>query len=166
MLATREGIEAIRTQLNSPPNSCGTEITDYIRARANLNYLRRIIDDAFSDVDLVVLPTMRHIPRTLDESNKLAESLQPHNPEGDMLRDCTENNVAFDAYGIPAITVPCGFTKQGLPIGLMIAGPNFSEAKILALSHAYEQATSWHKQKPPLRPDMPVPRVAVEQDPR
>jgi aspartyl-tRNA(Asn)/glutamyl-tRNA(Gln) amidotransferase subunit A len=166
MLATREGIEAIRTQLNAPNNSCGTEITDYIRARANLDYLRRIIDDAFSDIDLVVLPTMRHIPRTLDESNKLAESLQPHNPEGDLLRDCTENNVAFNAYGIPAITVPCGFTNQGLPIGLMIAGPNFSEAKILALSYAYEQATSWHERKPPLRPDMPVPRVAVEQDPR
>jgi aspartyl-tRNA(Asn)/glutamyl-tRNA(Gln) amidotransferase subunit A len=166
MLATREGVEAIRTGLNAPSGACSDEMVDYIRARDNLDLLRRTIDDTFSDIDLVVLPTMRHIPRTLDESNRLAESLAPHNPEGDMLRDCTENNVAFNAYGIPAITIPCGFTKEGLPIGLMIAGPNFSEARILALAHAYEKNTSWHKRKPPLSPDMPVPKVAVEQDPR
>jgi aspartyl-tRNA(Asn)/glutamyl-tRNA(Gln) amidotransferase subunit A len=166
MLGTRQGVEGLRAALNAPVDSCGTEMTDYITARANLDYLRRTIDDAFSDIDLVVLPTMRHIPRMLDESNKLAEHREPHNPEGDIDRDCSENNVAFNAYGIPAISIPCGFTKQGLPIGLMIAGPNFSEARVLALSHAYEQATSWHNRKPPLSPNMPVPPIAIEQDPR
>jgi aspartyl-tRNA(Asn)/glutamyl-tRNA(Gln) amidotransferase subunit A len=166
MLSTREGVEAARDALNLQGGACGTAITDYIRARANLDLLRRTIDDAFIDIDLVVLPTMRHIPRTLDASNRLAESLTPHNPEGDMLRDCTENNVAFNAYGIPAITIPCGFTKQGLPIGMMIAGPNFSEKRILDLCQAYEQATEWHKRRPKLYPEMPVPRVAVEQDQR
>jgi aspartyl-tRNA(Asn)/glutamyl-tRNA(Gln) amidotransferase subunit A len=166
MLSTREGVAAIRDSLNAPAGSCASEVTDYIQARANLDLLRRTIDDAFHDIDLVVLPTMRHIPRTIDESNKLAESLTPHNPEGDLLRDCTENNLAFDAYGIPALSIPCGFTRQGLPVGLMIAGPNFSESRILALSRAYEHATSWVARRPPLQPDMPVPPVAIERDPR
>jgi aspartyl-tRNA(Asn)/glutamyl-tRNA(Gln) amidotransferase subunit A len=109
---------------------------------------------------------MRHIPRTIDESNRLAESLTPHNPEGDLLRDCTENNLAFNAYGIPALSIPCGFTRQGLPVGLMIAGPNFSESRILALSRAFEQATPWAARRPPLRPDMAVPAVAIERDER
>jgi aspartyl-tRNA(Asn)/glutamyl-tRNA(Gln) amidotransferase subunit A len=166
MLSTREGVDAIRNALNSPSSSCSDVVTAYIRARANLELLRRTIDDAFTDIDLVLLPTMRHIPRTLDESNRLAESLTPHNAEGDLLRDCTENNLAFDAYGVPALTIPCGFTKLGLPVGLMIAGPNFSESRILALSLAYERATSWTKQRPALRPDTPVPSVAIERDPR
>jgi aspartyl-tRNA(Asn)/glutamyl-tRNA(Gln) amidotransferase subunit A len=166
MLGTREGMLGLRSALNSPPDSCGTEMVDYISARANLDLLRRTIDDAFSDIDLVVLPTMRHIPRTLDASNKLAEHRESHNPEGDIDRDCSENNVAFNAYGIPAISIPCGFTKQGLPIGLMIAGPNFSESRVLALTHAYEQVTSWHNRRPPLSPDTPVPPIAIEQDPR
>jgi aspartyl-tRNA(Asn)/glutamyl-tRNA(Gln) amidotransferase subunit A len=66
---------------------------------------------------------------------------------------------AYDAYGIPSITVPCGFSKEGLPIGLMICGPHFSESKVFALAAAYEQATSWHSKKPPLTPDTPVPAL-------
>jgi aspartyl-tRNA(Asn)/glutamyl-tRNA(Gln) amidotransferase subunit A len=166
MLSTRQGIEAVRSGLNQPPGGCGAVVTNYIRARANLDLLRRTIDDAFTDVDLVLLPSMRHIPRTINESNRLAESLTPHNPEGDLLRDCTENNLAFDAYGIPALTVPCGFSRQGLPVGLMITGPNFSESRVLALSRVYEQATSWASRRPPLQPNTIAPPVTIEQDPR
>lgn len=166
MLSTREGVAALRDSLSAPAGAGGAAVTDYIQARANLELLRRTIDDAFTDIDLVVLPTMRHIPRTIDESNRLAESLTPHNPEGDLLRDCTENNLAFNAYGIPALSIPCGFTRQGLPVGLMIAGPNFSESRILALSRAFEQATPWAARRPPLRPDMAVPAVAIERDER
>jgi aspartyl-tRNA(Asn)/glutamyl-tRNA(Gln) amidotransferase subunit A len=62
--------------------------------------------------------------------------------------------------GIPAISLPCGFSKSGLPIGLMIAGPRFSEGKVLAMAHAYETATEWHKRKPPLSASTPVPALA------
>ena len=72
-----------------------------------------------------------------------------------------ENTGAFNAYGIPAISVPCGFTSGGLPVGLMIAGPRFSEGKVLALAAAYERATDWHSRKPPLRPDTKVPPLAT-----
>ena len=53
-----------------------------------------------------------------------------------------------DLYGLPTISVPCGFTRNGLPIGLQISGPNGGEAAILQLAHAYEQATEWHKRRP------------------
>ncbi|HYK16837.1 MAG TPA: amidase family protein, partial [Bryobacteraceae bacterium] len=66
-----------------------------------------------------------------------------------------------NACGIPAISIPCGFTRLGLPIGLQISGPHFSESKILALAQAYESATEWHTRKPKLTPDTPVPPLAA-----
>lgn len=64
---------------------------------------------------------------------------------------------------IPALTLPCGFSKSGLPVGLMIAGPHFSEGKVLALAYAFQQATEWHMRKPILTPTMAVPPL-VEDD--
>jgi aspartyl-tRNA(Asn)/glutamyl-tRNA(Gln) amidotransferase subunit A len=127
---------------------------DYIRGRWRLDLLRRTIDDAFHNVDLVVLPTRRRTPRTVDASIKREETDVPRNPE-------LENTGAFNAYGIPAISIPCGFTSRGLPVGLMIAGPRFAEGKVLALAHAFEQATDFHTKRPPLRPDTPVPPLAT-----
>jgi len=95
----------------------------------------------------------------VDASVKREESDKPRNPE-------LENTGAFNVYGIPAISVPCGYTAGGLPVGLMIAGPRFSEARVLALAHAYERATEWHTRKPPLRPDTPVPPLAITDDER
>ena len=57
---------------------------------------------------------------------------------------------AFDVYGLPAITIPCGFTNSGLPIGLQISAAPFAESTMLALAHAYEQATEWHQRRAPL----------------
>jgi aspartyl-tRNA(Asn)/glutamyl-tRNA(Gln) amidotransferase subunit A len=48
---------------------------------------------------------------------------------------------------LPAISVPCGFTEGGLPIGLQIIGPHWGEAVVLQVAHAYEQATTWHKRE-------------------
>jgi aspartyl-tRNA(Asn)/glutamyl-tRNA(Gln) amidotransferase subunit A len=132
---------------------------EYVRSRWRLELLRRTIDDAFRDVDLVVLPTRRRTPRTVDASIKREETDVPRNPE-------LENTGAFNAYGIPAISVPCGFTSKGLPVGLMIAGPRFSEGKVLALARAFEQATEFHTKKPPIHPDTLVPPLAATDDPR
>jgi aspartyl-tRNA(Asn)/glutamyl-tRNA(Gln) amidotransferase subunit A len=138
-------------------NGANLKAADYIRSRWKLELIRRTIDDAFTDFDLVVLPTRRHTPRTVDASIKREESDKPRNPE-------LENTGQFDVYGIPAISVPCGFTAGGLPVGLMIAGPRFSESRVMALANAYERATEWHKRRPPLKPDMPVPPLAVTDD--
>jgi aspartyl-tRNA(Asn)/glutamyl-tRNA(Gln) amidotransferase subunit A len=130
-----------------------TKTADYIRGRWALEALRRRIDDSFTDVDVVVLPTRRHTPRTVDAALQREETDVPRNPE-------LENTGQFNVYGIPAISVPCGFTAAGLPVGLMIAGPRFAEGRILALARAYEQATQWHTQRPPITPDTPVPPLA------
>jgi aspartyl-tRNA(Asn)/glutamyl-tRNA(Gln) amidotransferase subunit A len=129
---------------------------EYIRAKWELETLRRSIDDAFSDFDLVVLPTQRIVAPLLDDLIKRAHDTKPIDPA------ITSNCQPFDVYGIPAISIPCGFSKSGLPIGLMIAGPRFSEGKVLALANAYEKATDWHTRKPPLTPDTPVPPVVKE----
>jgi aspartyl-tRNA(Asn)/glutamyl-tRNA(Gln) amidotransferase subunit A len=135
-------------------NNANRKASDYVRARWALEMLRRTIDDAFADFDLVVLPTRRRIPRTIDAAIRRERNDKPLNPELD-------NTGQFNAYGIPAISVPCGFTATGLPVGLMIAGPHFSEARVLALANAYERATEWHNKRPPLAPDTPVPALAV-----
>jgi len=131
-----------------------TKAVDYIRTKWEIELLRRRVDDAFTDFDLVVLPTQRILPPTLDELMKRAQDPAPANPL--VVSNCSP----FNVLGIPAISLPCGFSKSGLPIGLMIAGPRFSEGKVLALAHAYEAATEWHKRKPPLSASMPVPALA------
>ncbi len=147
MLPTRRSLQS----------SSNVKASEYVRARWQLELLRRTIDDTFSDFDLVVLPTRRHTPRTVEAAIKREEDDKPKNPE-------LENTQAFDYYGIPAISIPCGFTTGGLPIGLMIAGPRFAEGKVLALARAYQQATEWHKRQPPIGPDTPVPKLAAVDD--
>jgi aspartyl-tRNA(Asn)/glutamyl-tRNA(Gln) amidotransferase subunit A len=143
----------IPTRLSLQRNA-NRKASDYIRARWKLDLLRRTIDDSFADFDLVVLPTRRRIPRKIDAAIKRERSEKLFNPE-------LENTGQFNVYGIPAISVPCGFSSAGLPIGLMIAGPRFSEARVLALAHAYERATEWHSRKAPLAADTPVPALAL-----
>jgi len=140
-------------------NGGNLKAAEYIRGRWKLELLRRTIDDAFAGVDLVVLPTRRRTPRKIDAAIKLEESDKPRNPE-------LENTGQFNLYGIPAISVPCGFTTSGLPVGLMIAGPRFSESRVLALAHAYERRTAWHSRKPPLQPSTAIPPLAVTDEDR
>jgi aspartyl-tRNA(Asn)/glutamyl-tRNA(Gln) amidotransferase subunit A len=128
----------------------------YVQSRWRLELLRRTIDDSFRDVDVVALPTRRRSPRLIDDARKRERSDKPRDPE-------LENTSQFNFYGIPAVSIPCGFTSTGLPIGLTLAGPRFSEGRLLALAHAYQQQTDFHKRRPPLKPDMKVPELAAEE---
>jgi Asp-tRNA(Asn)/Glu-tRNA(Gln) amidotransferase A subunit family amidase len=56
----------------------------------------------------------------------------------------------FNATRLPALSMPCGFTKGGLPIGMQLVGRPFDESTILAAGHAYEHGTEWHLRKPSL----------------
>jgi aspartyl-tRNA(Asn)/glutamyl-tRNA(Gln) amidotransferase subunit A len=102
---------------------------------------RREIRAVFRDVDLLVTPTMKIPARTLTEAIARQEAEKPLPPE-------PGNTAAFNVFGIPTISIPCGFTKLGLPIGLQISGPHFQEGRVLALARAYEQATPWHTRRP------------------
>jgi aspartyl-tRNA(Asn)/glutamyl-tRNA(Gln) amidotransferase subunit A len=55
----------------------------------------------------------------------------------------------FNTIGLPALSLPCGFTAAGLPLALQIVGRPFDEATVLRVGHAYEQATDWHRRRPP-----------------
>jgi aspartyl-tRNA(Asn)/glutamyl-tRNA(Gln) amidotransferase subunit A len=138
---------------NETDETCGEKISDFVQFQSDLQHIRRIIDDEFKDFDLVALPTMRIVSRTINEELSREEEPKPMEPE--VISNCTP----FDIWGLPAVSIPCGFSKTGLPVGLMIAGPHFSEGRVLAMAHAYEQATSWHTKRPALTPSTPVPPV-------
>ncbi|MES2825310.1 MAG: amidase [Pseudomonadota bacterium] len=145
MLAERRRLQAAA---DSPPRAA-----DYIRAKWELETARRKVNDSFKEFDLVVMPTQRILAPTLNELIGRVNDNKIANPR------ITSNCAPLNVLGVPAISIPCGFSKSGLPIGLMIAGPHFAEGKVLALAKAYEDATAWHKQVPPLSPDMSVPAV-------
>ncbi len=88
------------------------------------------------------------------------EALEGKKTEGESLEPSVRSNCApFNSLGIPAVSVPCGFSTGGLPIGLKISGPRCSEGRVLALANAYETATEWHTRRATLTPDTPVPPV-------
>jgi len=153
-LNQRRTLEAIHRRLNDTTSeTCSTRVVDYVLANWELIRLRKTIDDAFTDFDAVVLPTMRVVPTTINDELSREEEPKPREPE--VRSNCPQ----FNTFGIPAVSIPCGFSATGLPIGLMIAGPRFSEGRILALAQAYEKATRWHAMRPKLTPDMPVPPI-------
>ena len=98
----------------------------------------------FEDVDVLVTPTTPVPAPAIDELKQNPDLLRPR--ELLLLRNTRPVNV----WGLPAISVPCGFTNAGLPIGLQIIGPHWREDRVLQLAHAYEQATDWHKRSPKL----------------
>jgi Asp-tRNA(Asn)/Glu-tRNA(Gln) amidotransferase A subunit family amidase len=110
---------------------------EYIRCRRELDIERRSAHDFFAEVDLLVTPTMPIPAPAIADLKKNPETLRP--AELVLLR----NTRPFNVWGLPTISVPCGFTKSGLPIGLQIAGPRWREDLVLRLGHAYEQAVNF-----------------------
>jgi aspartyl-tRNA(Asn)/glutamyl-tRNA(Gln) amidotransferase subunit A len=112
------------------------ETVAYIETLKRVRECRRDIQRVFDSVDVLILPTMREpaplISETVNESHRRPPS----------------NTAAFNHFGIPALTLPCGFSKEGMPIGLQIAAAPYREAMALQVAYAYQQATEWHKQVP------------------
>ena len=96
----------------------------------------------FEKVDVLLTPAVPIPPPTIADLREHPENLRP--AELLMLR----NTRPFNVWGIPTISVPCGLTKDGLPVGLQLAGPPWREDLVLQVAHAYEQATEWHKKMP------------------
>ncbi len=114
---------------------------DYIQRRRELEEARRNIGAVFADVDVLVTPTMPMPAPAIADLKKDPEALRP--AELKLLR----NTRPFNVWGLPAISVPCGFTESGLPIGMQVVGAHWREDLVLRLAHAYEQATAWHKRR-------------------
>jgi len=110
---------------------------DYAQARREVDLLRRAILASFSSVDLIVTPTMPAPPILIAEASR-------ENPVD------WRNTVPFNTYGLPAVSIPCGRTRAGLPIGLQIAGPPLGEAAVLALAQTFEREAG----RSPMPPDV------------
>lgn len=115
---------------------------DYIRCRRELEQSRRRIARIFAEVDVLVTPATPIPAPVIADLKSDPAALRP--AELKLLR----NTRPFNVWGLPAISIPCGFTQAGMPIGLQIAGPHWREDVVLRLAHAYEQATAWHKRRP------------------
>jgi aspartyl-tRNA(Asn)/glutamyl-tRNA(Gln) amidotransferase subunit A len=113
----------------------GEKITaaEYIERFRELQDARRNIRAAFANVDVLITPTTPMPAPAIAELKANPEELRP--AEIRLLR----NTRPFNVWGLPAISIPCGLTKTGLPIGLQIAGPHWREDWVLRIAHAYEQ---------------------------
>jgi len=110
----------------------------YLKALKVRRLIANDFQQAFQQVDLILTPT----------------SPTPAYPLGGQSADPLKMylddmyTVSANLAGLPAISIPCGFSNQGLPIGLQLLGPAFEEERILKAAHIYEQATDWHTRRP------------------
>jgi len=115
-------------------------VQDYIRTQQATTVVRRSIGEIFRDVDILVTPTAPGLPEPIaNAAVAAANSAEPS----------VRNTAPFNLYGIPTIALPCGFSRDGLPIGLQLSSARFDEGRLLALAHAFQQATDWHRRTPP-----------------
>jgi aspartyl-tRNA(Asn)/glutamyl-tRNA(Gln) amidotransferase subunit A len=128
-----------RIMLGTYALSAGYYDAYYLKAQKVRTLIIREFKDAFEKYDALVTPTSPTVPFKLGE--KVDDPIQMY------LSDvCT---LPINIAGLPAISVPAGFA-DGLPIGMQVIGKPFDEETILRIAFAYEQATEWHKRKPPI----------------
>jgi aspartyl-tRNA(Asn)/glutamyl-tRNA(Gln) amidotransferase subunit A len=114
------------------------------QAARELKKIRSEIRKIFENVDVLVTPTTPIPAPAIADLKRNPDALRPC--ELVLLRNTRPANV----WGLPAISIPCGFTSAGLPIGLQVIGPHWREERVLQLAYAFEQATDWHKLSPRL----------------
>ena len=129
-----------RIMLGTYALSAGYYDAYYIKAQQVRTLIKRDFDRAFEKCQVIVTPTMPTTAFRIGE--KTADPLQMY------LSDiCT---ISVNLAGLPAISLPCGFDGEGMPIGLQMIGKPFDEKTILRAAYAYEQASAWHTMKPKL----------------
>ena len=96
------------------------------------------MEEVLGRIDVLAMPT----------ATVAAAPIEAQPPEHGKER--RKNACIFDFTGQPSISVPCGFTGEGLPVGLMICGGRFRDARVLRYAHAFERATPWHTRHPAL----------------
>ena len=129
-----------RIMLGTYVLSAGYYDAFYLKALQVRTLLRRDYDEAFGRADVVAMPTMPTPPFRLGE--KASDPLQMY--LGDIF------TVSANLAGLPGISVPCGFSTDGLPIGFQLTGRMFDEATLLRVADAYERSTDWHTRAPSL----------------
>ena len=129
-----------RIMLGTYALSAGYYDAYYLKAQKVRSLIKNDFDRAFKVCDVIVTPTAPTTAFRLGE--KTADPLQMY------LSDIY--TLSINLAGLPALSLPCGFDFDGLPIGMQIIGKHFDESTVLRLAYGYEQATEWHKQTPKL----------------
>ncbi len=111
----------------------------YLRAQKVRTLIRQDFLNAYRDVDALLTPTT---PTPAFKPGEKADPLAMYL--------CDIYTIGVNLAGLPALSVPCGFSSGGLPIGLQLIGQPFREAELLAMAHTYEQAHDWHTRRPVL----------------
>ena len=129
-----------RIMLGTYALSSGYYDAYYLKALKVRRLIKQDYDEAFKKVDVIATPTAPNPAFRFGEKT------------GDPLSMYLEDvfTVSINITGLPGLSVPCGISKDGLPIGLQLIGKAFDEATLLRTAYAYEQSTAWHKQKPTL----------------
>jgi aspartyl-tRNA(Asn)/glutamyl-tRNA(Gln) amidotransferase subunit A len=122
----------------------GISATDYIRDWRSLAEERNRAEELFQQVDVVVTPTLPVVAPRISQ----LQSLGINELRSFETRYLLRNTSPFSVLYWPSVSVPCGFTREELPVGLQISGKPGADATVLRLAHAYEQATQWHKRVP------------------
>ena len=127
-----------RIMLGTYALSSGYYDSYYLKAQQVRTLIKKDFDDAFEHVDVIASPTTPEAAFLAGE--KTSDPIKMY------LSDIF--TISANLAGNPGISVPCGFTKGGLPVGLQLTGKHFDEATVLKAAHAYEQSTDWHTRKP------------------
>ncbi len=130
-----------RIMLGTYALSAGYYDAYYAKAQAVRTLMRREFATVFGEVDVLMAPVMPTPAFKLGE--KVEDPLQMY------LSDIY--TISVNLTGVPALSLPCGFTSGKLPIGLQVIGRPFEEDTVLRVAHAYEQTTDWRKKRPALR---------------
>jgi aspartyl-tRNA(Asn)/glutamyl-tRNA(Gln) amidotransferase subunit A len=126
-----------RIMLGTYSLSSGYYDAYYLKAQQVRTLIRQDFARVFERVDALVTPTSPVVAFPLGE--KTADPVQMY-----LIDVCT---LPINIAGLPAISVPCGFS-EGLPVGMQLIGPHLSEERLLNIAYAYEQATEWHRARP------------------
>jgi len=120
---------------------------DYMRGIEKRREIYGAFDAAFERADVIVAPSAPIAAPRIGEKQIRAAGERETAVRAELLRMARPGNIT----GLPAISIPCGFTQAGLPAGLQLIAPRWGEAKLLAIALAYEDATEWHARHPGLK---------------
>ncbi len=151
LMTQADGAAFHRERLREHPDWFGADVrerlttgaaftsSEYALARRTQTEVKRRCELLFDEYDVLLLPTTP-IPAPVLKGENAVERA----------RQLTRFTAPFNLAGLPALSVPCGFTKEGLPIGLQIISRAWNEAGVLRAGYAFQQATEWHTKKPEL----------------
>jgi aspartyl-tRNA(Asn)/glutamyl-tRNA(Gln) amidotransferase subunit A len=125
--------EDVRDRLRLGEHLTGRDVALLIE---DMHAWKRQLGQAFDDVDVIMSPTVQCLPPLLEDARF------------GKLPDVTRLTYPWSFGQLPAISVPCGFTAEELPVGLQIAGPRHADWRLLDLARAYQAVTTWHRRRP------------------